>query len=76
MSEPKVVVTIPWKSEGQTGKAVFEVHVKNILEAVRANANNYEALEDIRQVGVLIQMEAEQLQGQLKFGPTKKMGVL
>lgn len=78
MSAPQVVVTIPWQGEGETGKAVFEVHVRNILEAVRANASNYEVLEDIRKMGILIQMEAEQLQGQLKYGPAKntEMGVL
>lgn len=62
----EIKVTIPWESADKTGKAVFEVQINTILDAIRANSHNYNELENIRKDLVCLTMQVENLQYTLK----------
>lgn len=67
MSEPRVLVTIPWEGPDKTGKKVFEVFVENTMAAIRTNAHSYEALEEIRKDLLWTVWQVEKMQGDIRY---------
>lgn len=68
----QVVVQIPWEGQDRTGKKVFEVFVSDLGAAIRTNAHNYDALEEIRKDLLWAVYQVEKMQAEAKYPNTMR----
>lgn len=67
MNSPRVEIVLPYKSEKETGMAAYRVFVTSLVEAIRLNRNNEDALNTIRLELSAAQAEVENLISLLKY---------